>query len=655
MMDYTTSVLEEDVLRRILIVDDEEDFVLSLIDVLEPYGYMVEKAHNRREATDKIRDFDAHVALLDIRLGKESGIRLIYELREIAPNLLPIVMTAYAETDSVIEALQEGAYDYLRKPLNPHDLLATLERCFEKLRLEKEKSASDERYRLLVETMNDGLGMQDRNGLFTFANNKLCEMTGYSRDELIGRSMTDILDAHNRKLYEEYTDKSLSEDSRAYELEILKRGGGALSVYVSPQVIKSPDGSLKGRFAVITDISERKEAEKRKREFESQLQQAQRMESIGTLAGGISHDFNNSLQAILGYTQMILMDTEDSDSKYPWLLQIEKAAQRSIELTQQLLAFSRKVDSRFRPVDLNQEVEQVEKLLQRTIPKMIDIKLDLDQNLSIISADPTQIEQILMNLAVNARDAMGEEGTIRIETKNITLDEEYCKDNLGVTPGDYVQLVLSDTGHGMDQGTVEKIFEPFFTTKELGKGTGLGLSMVYGLIKKHDGYITCHSEPGEGSSFEMFFPAKEGDDQCIPSREETDTRPSGDEVILVIDDDPLVRDLAEEILVRFGYKVLTAIDGESGLNTYLDNKETVSLIILDLMMPGMGGRKCLEEIRKINSDVRVVVASGYSEDGHSDALVELGARSFIEKPFNIERLLSVVREVLDAEEKQKPH
>jgi len=221
-------------------------------------------------------------------------------------------------------------------------------------------------------------------------------------------------------------------------------------------------------------------------------------------------------------------------------------------------------------------------------------------------------QEILMNLAVNARDAMGEEGTIRIETKNIALDEEYCKNNLGVTPGDYVQLVLSDTGHGMDQGTVERIFEPFFTTKELGKGTGLGLSMVYGLIKKHDGYITCHSEPGQGSSFEMFFPAMEGDDQCVSKEEETDPRPSGDEVILVIDDDPLVRDLAEEILVRFGYRVLTAIDGESGLNTYLDNKETVSLIILDLMMPGMGGRRCLEEIMKINSHMRVVVASGYS-------------------------------------------
>ncbi|MBN1833314.1 MAG: response regulator [Deltaproteobacteria bacterium] len=650
MTDNNTPIFEQDEIRKVLIVDDEEDFVLSLIDILEPYGYMIEKANSGKEATDKIKGFDAHVALLDIRLGKESGISLIYKLREASPSLLPIVMTAYTEADTAIEALQEGAYDYLRKPFNPHDLLATLERCFEKLKLEREKSASDERYRLLVETMNDGLGVQDRDGLFTFANKKLCEMTGYSKDELIGRSMNDLLDKKNRKLYQEYSEKALSENSKPYELELLRRNGETLSVLVSPQVIKKSDGTSKGLFAVITDISERKEADERKKEMESQLQQAQRMESIGTLAGGISHDFNNSLQAILGYTQMILLDTEESDSKYPRLIQIEKAARRAIELTQQLLAFSRKVESRFRPVDLNQEIKHVEKLLQRTIPKMINIVLDLEEDLNIISADPTQIEQILMNLAVNARDAMGDEGTIKIETRNITLDEEYCKSNLGVIPGNYVLLVLSDTGHGMDQKTIERIFEPFFTTKEPGKGTGLGLSMVYGLVKKHHGHITCHSEPEQGSSFKIFIPAVIDSDPGVPVEAENDLTLGGDEVILIIDDDPLVRDLGEQILTKFGYKVLTAINGESGIQKYLDKKEIISLIILDLMMPGMGGKRCLKEILRLEPNTKVIIASGYSEDGHVDATIESGAKSSIKKPFDIKQMLSVVRKVLDAEE-----
>ena len=245
---------------------------------------------------------------------------------------------------------------------------------------------------------------------------------------------------------------------------------------------------------------------------------------------------------------------------------------------------------------------------------------------------------------------MGEKGTLRIETKNVTLDEEYCKNNLGAIPGDYILLAISDTGHGMDQETVEKVFEPFFTTKEIGKGTGLGLSMVYGLIKKHHGYITCHSGPEQGSCFRLFFPTMIGNDQGIPNEEQTDMPAGGDEVILLVDDDALVRDLGEQILAKFGYKVLTAIDGESGVKTYLDKKEIISLVILDLMMPGMGGKRCLEELLRIEPDTRVIIASGYFEDGQMKATIESGAKSFIKKPFDVKQVLSVVREVLDAEE-----
>ena len=648
MEDNGSSAFKKDEIRRILIVDDEKDFVLSLSDILESYGYSVKTAHNGKEAMEKIMGFNAHVALLDVRLGQESGINLIYKLKETVPNLLSIIMTAYVAADTAIEALQEGAYDYLQKPLSPNDLLATLDRCFEKLRLEKEKSASEERFRLLVETMNDGLGVQDQNGLLTYVNDKLCEMTGYGRDELIGRPMTDLLDEYNKKLYEEYAGNRLGGNFKPYELGLLKKDGKIFPALVSPQIINDFDGRIEGFFDVITDISERKEAEEKRWEMESQLQQAQKMESIGTLAGGISHDFNNSLQAILGYAQMLLLDTEEKDSKYPKLLQIEMAARRASELTQQLLAFSRKVESQLRPVDLNQEVKQVEKLLKRTIPRMINIELDLEQDLNIINADPSQVEQILMNLAVNARDAMGEQGTLKIETKNITLDEEYCKNYLGTIPGDYVLLALSDTGHGMDKETSERIFEPFFTTKEIGKGTGLGLSMVYGLIKKHQGHITCQSEPGKGTCFKIYFPTMMDNVQEMSGGDETDLPPRGDETILIIDDEALIRELGEQILSRFGYKVLTAIDGEGGIKTFRDNKESISLVILDLMMPGMGGRRCLEELQRIKPDIKVVIASGYSPEGNVNTSMYTGARGFIAKPFDVRQMLVVVREVLDA-------
>jgi two-component system, cell cycle sensor histidine kinase and response regulator CckA len=634
--------------RRLLIVDDEKDFVLSLADILESYGYIVEMAHSGKSAIEKIGKFDADVALLDIRLGNENGINLIGRLKEQSPKLLTIVMTAYATADTAIEALQEGAYDYLRKPLNPLDLLAKLDRCFEMLQLEREKATAEEHYRLLIDTLNDGLGVQDLDGRFTYVNDKLCEMTGCVRDEMIGRPITDFLDETSKKYCSETASKIEIEGFKRYELEMLKKDGRSFPVIISPQSLKDSEGRLKGYFALIADVSKPKEIEKERQRMEAELQQAQKMESIGVLAGGISHDFNNSLQAILGYTQMLLIETEGIVSIHSKLLQIEKAAKRAGELTQQLLAFSRKVESRLRPTDLNHEVSQVGSLLQRTILKMINISLNLGDNLHIINADPSQIEQILMNLAINARDAMSEEGSITIKTENITVDFEYSKNHFGLNPGDYVLLTFSDTGQGMDQETISRIFEPFFTTKGPGKGTGLGLPMVYGLIKKHNGYIECNSKPGEGTSFKIFFPVVGDVVENAPDKKDNATVPEGTETILIIDDEALVRELAEHMLAKFGYKVLTASGAETGLRIYRDNKDCIALVILDMIMPGMGGIRCLEELQKIKRDAKVIIASGYTAEGTRNNVLSSGAKGFINKPFNIREMLVAVREALDA-------
>jgi len=295
------------------------------------------------------------------------------------------------------------------------------------------------------------------------------------------------------------------------------------------------------------------------------------------------------------------------------LWEIEKAAKKAGELTRQLLTFSRRVESRLRPVDLNREVLEVQKLLERTIPKMIDIELHLQEGLKVINADPAQMEQVMLNLAVNARDAMPEGGKLVIETENVVLDEAYCKTHLGAVKGEYVLLCLSDTGHGMDKETLAHIFEPFYTTKETGKGTGLGLAMVYGIVKSHGGYIMCYSEPGEGTTFKIYFPAVESQGVAHrPRREEETAFPGGNETILLVDDEDTLRDLGKEMLERFGYTVLQAENGESALRVYERNQREISLVILDLIMPGMGGRKCLEELMRINPQVNVVVASGYS-------------------------------------------
>jgi PAS domain S-box-containing protein len=567
--------------RKILIIDDERDFVLSLTDILENYGYIIESAHDHKGATEIIDNFNADVVLLDVRLGHENGLNLLSMLKDRRPNLIPVIMTAYVETDSAIEAFHGGAYDYLRKPLSPRLLLATLERCFEKLQLEKEKRAaqetlskrnkeleeinrklkeSEERYRQLLETMNEGLAMHDNNGTLTYVNEKLCKMIGYDRNEMVGKKISDYMDKNNQIIFNDQMKKRHAGEIHQFEIECIKKDGNRIPAIVSPQVITTSDGDFKGSFEVITDISERK----------------------------------------------------------------------------------------MRPIDLNKEIREFEKLLKRMIPKMIEIEMNLEENLNIINADPLQLEQIIMNIAVNAKDAMGEEGKIIFTTENMTLDEDYCRNNIGYKPGDYVRLSISDTGPGMPKDIAEKIFEPFFTTKETGKGTGLGLSMVYGLVAKHDGHITCYSEPDNGTVFRIFLPAIETAEKLELKTWEKESPPEGTETILIVDDESLVRNLGERILARFGYNILTASDGESALDIYKKNRNAISLIILDLIMPGMGGKRCLEELFKIDPAIKILITSGYSTDGDIDFAMEAGARGFIKKPFDINQMLESIRRVLDA-------
>jgi len=318
-------------------------------------------------------------------------------------------------------------------------------------------------------------------------------------------------------------------------------------------------------------------------------------------------------------------------------------------LTQQLLTFSRKVESQLRPVDLNQEIIQVEKLLKRTIPKMIDIELNLNDTLKIINADPTQMEQVMMNLAVNARDAMPDGGKLIIGTDNLVLNEEFCRINIGAVPGTYVMLAVSDTGHGMDRETLEHIFEPFYTTKEIGKGTGLGLAMVYGIVKNHSGYITCNSEAGSGTTFKIYLPIiEEATDEELG--DEPEAMPEGGtETILLVDDESYIRDLGKKMLTRFGYTVLTAVDGESALALYREKRTHISLVILDLSMPGMGGERCLEELLRTDPGAKVIIASGYAVDEPKAKVMKARAYGFVGKPYDMKKLLEVIREVIDTE------
>lgn len=394
------------------------------------------------------------------------------------------------------------------------------------------------------------------------------------------------------------------------------------------------------------EIEERKAIEKARGRLEDQLRQSQKMDALGTFAGGIAHDFNNILQVVSSHVQLLLFRCEDGSLRDA-LKKIEQTVARAADLVRRLLTFSRRADAKREPVDLNLEVQNVVALLQRTLPKMIRIETRLAEDLNNIVADPAQMEQILMNLAGNARDAMPKGGVLTIETKNVILDEQSRRKFLGLEPGPHVMLTLADTGCGMDLEVSQHIFEPFFTTKGVGKGTGLGLAMVYGIVKDHRGHIACDSTPGQGTAFTIHFPVFIGNAATEQLREAMRTRASleGVETILMVDDEAMIRDVTLELLTSCGYSVLSAGSGEEALEIYSRERERIDLVITDLGMPGMGGEALLIELLRIDPQTRVIVASGYAAASDNANLQQ--AAAFIAKPYTYDSLLGLVRRVLD--------
>jgi PAS domain S-box-containing protein len=393
-------------------------------------------------------------------------------------------------------------------------------------------------------------------------------------------------------------------------------------------------------------VTQRQQAEMERRKLEMQLRQAQKMEAIGTLAGGIAHDFNNLLQAMQGHTELLLLDKTEEHPDFRGLQQIGRAVRRGSELTRQVLTFSRKVEARLQLIDMNRLIENLRSMLEHSIPRMIAIALDLAPEIWKVQADKAQMEQVIMNLVVNARDAMPSGGRLRIATRNIAIDMADGHSDLDILPGRYLELTVSDTGIGMDEETLKNIYDPFFTTKEIGKGTGLGLAMVYGIVKSHGGRIACHSLPGEGTRFTIYLPAAASETAAVESKPAA--RPEGgNETILLVDDEDFVRDLGGRILGGFGYRVLTAETGERALETFRGRQGAIDLVILDVIMPGMGGSRCLEELLKIDPRLPVIVASGYSADGPGSPLPPPGARGSLQKPYQMVEMLRLIRRVLD--------
>ncbi len=396
------------------------------------------------------------------------------------------------------------------------------------------------------------------------------------------------------------------------------------------------------------EVEKRKRSEQEREKLQAQLAQAQKMESIGILAGGIAHDFNNLLHAMGGNLELLDMKIPDDHPGKKRVKTIQKSMDRAAHLVRQMLLFSRKADIRTQVLDLNQEIHNAAILLEQSIPRMISIELILDENAWSINADPIQVDQVLLNLGTNAADAMPDGGRLIIETANAALDQDFVRIHTGAKPGKYVLMTVSDTGFGMDKKTRDQVFDPFFTTKEVGKGTGLGLASTYGIVKAHEGYILCYSEPGQGTAFKIYWPAAE-QGEIEPGEIQTDQAVSqdGTETILVVDDDDQIRELTSEVLEDSGYQVISASSGEQALEVFRKKYRDIDLVLMDLNMPGMGGSQCTRKMMILDPSVRVLVASGYSANGHGKAALEFGAKGFISKPFQVDQLLAKVRQVLD--------
>jgi two-component system, cell cycle sensor histidine kinase and response regulator CckA len=665
----------------ILVVDDSELNRKLLKVNLEADGLNIVEAADGLEALECLNQNQIDLIISDILMPRMDGYRLCYEVRKNQQfKAIPFIIysSSYTSSDDEKLALNCGADRFIKKPSSMKTIFETIQEVttqatlspHKKLELESESeimreyserlvikleertieleqardvlAKSEERYRDLFENANDIIYTLDLAGNFTSINKKGEQLTGYLREEILQMNFSALVASN----FIETAQKSIKEklasspETTVYKLEIICKNRSRLPLEISSRTMYEA-GKVAGIQGIARDISERQY-------LEDQLRQSQKMESIGRLAGGIAHDFNNLLTAIIGYSQMAMRQLKLDDPVQKDIIEIEKAGNRAAELTGQLLAFSRKQVVQPKILDLNQVVSDIKKMLGRLIGENIELSTNLSANPGKVEAEPGQIEQIIMNLAVNARDAMPEAGTLTIETANIELDEKDTQTYPHMKPGPYVILAFSDTGTGMDKEIQSRIFEPFFTTKEMGKGTGLGLSTVYGIVKQSGGNIRLHSEPDKGTTFKIYLPRVEKISQEKQPPPPAVESFAGAEIILLVEDEDIIRQLTRKILEMNGYTVLEADNPTNALQKFDENSDKIDLIITDVVMPVMSGRELVQQLAKKGNKAKVLYMSGYTNNMLGNQEILEAGTPFLQKPFSPAALLRKIRELLNA-------
>ncbi len=623
--------------NSVLLVDDEPQVLVALEDLLsdEFTIFKAQTPHKALELVEHTRDLA--VILSDQRMPGMTGDELLTRAHETS-EATRMLVTGFADLSAVIRAVNDGRiFAYVTKPWNPDELQIMVRKAAEHFRLAQELAHERTLLHDLMDNTPDGIYFKDRQLRFLRTNRAFARSLSETRSEgLVGKRLSDVLPASSEATKAEAEDRRVvSEGLPALDvLHEYRRGEVTRWISETKAPIRTPSGETIGLVGIARDVTERVLAETALRRAEEQLLQSQKMEAIGQLAGGVAHDFNNVLSVILGYGELLLEEVPKDNPTHADLAVMVGAAQRAAALTRQLLAFSRRRVVQPDIVDLNTIVWGLDKMLRRIIGEDVDLRTTLASSPATVRADPSQLEQIVMNLTVNARDAMPKVGALRIETETVSLDERYATEHVGVQPGTYVLLRVTDTGTGMDPVTQKRVFEPFFTTKEVGRGTGLGLSTVYGIVQQSGGHIDLTSEVGKGTSFAIYLPEAQ-EPAAEPQIRRAQTRPpAGSGSVLVVEDDDEVRQVTVRMLRDQGYKVVDTGRPADARALALENRAGIDVLLVDIVMPTTSGAALAEELMEVIPGLRVLYMSGYA-GALVDREIKLTSSSdYIEKPFS---------------------
>jgi two-component system cell cycle sensor histidine kinase/response regulator CckA len=636
-------------MQLLLVGEGQEDF-LYLRDLLARAGdgqLGLDCAHSLEEALAHLRQKTYDLLLIDYKAGNEA-LRLLHDIRKNGFCVPVIFLSEHVDETTVTTAIKAGACDCVQtSSLNEASITRAIRYAVDVYCKERQRQKAEDTLRKLwraVEQSADLVMITDHSGVIEYVNPAFETLTGYSREEAIGRTPRILKSGQQSpELYQQLWQTILAGNVFRGVLVNRKKNGEIFFAEKTITPLRDSEGNIANFISSDRDITER-------RRLEAQLQQAQKMDAIGRLAGGVAHDFNNLLMVISAYAELTLDSLAPKHPLRRNVEEIQTASRRAADLTRQLLAFGRQQMQALQLLDLNEVIQEICKMLPRLIGEDIELILDPGRSLGKVKADTVQIEQVVMNLAANARDAMPHGGTLTIETCNVRVDEAYLQRHSIVPPGDYVLLAVTDSGEGIPPEHLSHIFEPFYTTKEEGKGTGLGLATVYGIVKQSGGFIWVYSEAGLGTTFKIYLPLVHQKISKVPPRAVVEKPIRGCETLLLVEDEAAVRRPAREFLTLNGYIVLEAKNGEDALRIARDYSGSIHLMITDVVMPHMGGAQLAEQLAAERPQMGVLFVSGYAES----TILRHGAidmvTRFLQKPFSLKELGRKIREALDTKE-----